>query len=256
MKFLSILLIALCAGQRVLSQPAASSGPFLQRPGRSIVKLNLTSPVLKNYSVQYERVLNKFLSVAIAGRIMPASTLPFRNQIKNRITKEEIRFVDEAIDKIKFTNYAFTPEVRFYLGRKGYGHGFYIAPYYRFAKYKMLRNTIAYDENGTHYAVDLSGAVTAHTGGVLLGAQWHLGRSLGLDLWIAGLNLGSGKGSLSGIADRPLTPDDQAELKDQLKKIDIPYAREAIDVNENGGRMELTGPWAGIRTGLLLTFRF
>lgn len=256
MKFLSMLLIVLCAGRPVLSQTAPSADLFSPKPKRSIVKLNLTSPVLKNYSVQYERVLNKFLSVAIAGRIMPASTLPFRNEIKDRITKEDIRFVDEAIDKMKFANYAFTPELRFYLGHRGYGRGFYIAPYYRFAKYRMLRNMVTYDDNGTHYAVDLSGDVTAHTGGLLLGAQWYLGKSLGLDLWILGPNLGSGRGSMSGISSQPLTQDDQAELRGQLEKIDIPYAKETIYVNENGGRIELTGPWAGIRSGLLLTFRF
>ncbi|SDC85673.1 DUF3575 domain-containing protein [Niabella drilacis] len=254
MKLLTTLLAVFCMCRVVSSQNGSS--PDRAERQRSIIKLNLTAPIVKNYAVQYEQVINKFLSVAVSGRIMPASTLPFKNEIKNRIVKEDIELVDDIVDKTKFSNYALTPELRFYLGRKGYGRGFYIGPYYRFARYKMLKSNLSFDEGDDHYTIDLSGKVTAHTGGLLLGAQWFLGKNLGLDLWIAGPGLGAAKGTMAGVSTPTLTPDNQEELRKQLEKIDIPLTKETIYVDATGARIDLNGPWAGIRTGLLLSFRF
>lgn len=223
---------------------------------KNILKVNLTSPVLKNYSLQYERVLNKRLSVAVSGRLMPASTLPFRNLIKNQLTEVDDENVNRVVDQVQFSNYAITPELRWYVGKKGYGRGFYIAPYYRFASYKVLGNDITVEEDGETYSADVSGNVTAHTGGLLLGAQWLLSKSIGLDLWLLGPSFGRGNGSIVGKSTTPLDADEQAELKSQLEKIDIPYTRETYQVDATGGRIDLTGPWAGIRAGLLLTFSF
>ena len=39
------------------------------KPQKNFFKVNLTALVLKNYSLQYERVLNKTVSVAVAGYI-------------------------------------------------------------------------------------------------------------------------------------------------------------------------------------------
>ncbi|MGJ7030761.1 DUF3575 domain-containing protein [Niabella hirudinis] len=252
MKFFSTLLLVFLY-QLTLSQNLVSADGLQSK--RSIIKLNLISPVLKNYSVQYEQVLTKRLSLALGARIMPASTLPFRQEIRKKIVDEDIDFVNEAIDKLKFSNYAITPELRFYPGRKGYGRGFYLAPYYRFAQYTIKEGRFSFDENGEHYDIDASGKVTAHTGGLLMGAQWQLGKTLGLDFWIAGPGIGGASGDISGKSSPTLSPDDQEELRTQLKKVDIPLTKETIYVDANGGKIGLSGPWAGIRSGLLLTFR-
>lgn len=229
---------------------------------KNLIKVNLTSPILKNYSLQYEHIINKRVSFAISGRIMPAGTLPFKNTVINNVLKdEEITdndLITQVADKVKFSNFAFTPEARFYLGRKGYGHGFYIAPYYRYATYKMHKTNISIEEEGntTTYAIDLSGKIISHTGGFLLGAQWYLGKSLSVDVWVAGPNIGSGKGSITGVANQALNQDEQHELRRHLENIDIPFTKETIYVNANGAKMDLNGPWAGLRTGILLGLRF
>jgi hypothetical protein len=41
-------------------------------------------------------------------------------------------------------NTAITPEVRFYVGKKGHGRGFYLAPFYRNATYKGSGLKFAY----------------------------------------------------------------------------------------------------------------
>lgn len=256
MRLLKLAIVCTCFCQIAVAQNTFNSSDFQYK--KNLIKVNLTSPIIKNYSLQYERVINKYLSVALSGRIMPATTTPFKAAVKRKVLEGEVNneLVNDIIDQMKFSNYAITPEVRFYLGKKGYGRGFYIAPYYRFAEYKLLKNTISFDEDGENYSVDVEGKVRAHTGGLLLGAQWMLGKNIGLDLWLLGPNIGGGKGTATGVSNTPLDADEQADLKRNLEDISTPYTRETVEVNANGGKMEISGPWAGIRAGLLFTFRF
>ncbi|MCH5715867.1 DUF3575 domain-containing protein [Niabella hibiscisoli] len=221
----------------------------------NLVKFNLTAPILKNYALQYERVLNKRISVALSGRIMPASTIPLKRLIRDEVIRDDNELVTDILNQVQFSNFAITPELRIYLGRKGYGQGFYIAPYYRFAKYKMHEATLSYEADQT-YSVRVSGDLTGHTGGLLLGSQWNLGKSLSLDLWIAGPGIGGANGHIIGVANQTLPAEAQDELRTYLQDINVPFATEKVSVNANGARMDLTGSWAGIRTGILLAFRF
>ena len=58
---------------------------------------------------------------------MPTSKVPY---IKNAL--EEV-----IVNDAKLSNYSVTPEIRFYVGKKGYGQGFYIGPYYRYASFEV-----------------------------------------------------------------------------------------------------------------------
>ncbi|MCH5600044.1 DUF3575 domain-containing protein [Niabella ginsengisoli] len=228
------------------------------RPGsKNIVKLNITSPILKNYAVQYERVINKRLSIAVSGRIMPATTIPLKGFIKRQIIQEDNQLVSDIINKVDFSNFAITPEVRFYLSKKGYGEGFYVGPYYRFAKYKMHATTLSYEvEADQSYDLSLSGDLSTNTVGILIGSQWHLSKHFSLDLWIAGPSFGGASGNIIGISNQTLPAEAQDELRTYLDNIDIPFVRESITVNANGGRIDAKGSWAGVRTGILVAFRF
>lgn len=95
---------------------------------KNIFKVNLTALVLNNYMGQYERVLGKRVSVAISYRTMPESSVPFKSFILNQIDDPE-GDAEEILNNLKLSNYAITPEIRFYMGKKGYGRGFYIAPF-------------------------------------------------------------------------------------------------------------------------------
>jgi len=195
------------------------------------------------------------VSLALSGRIMPASSIPMKQLIKEKVLLEDNELVTDILNQVDFSNYAVTPGLRIYLGRKGYGHGFYVAPYYRYAKYKMHPATVTYEADET-YQVRVSGELTAHTGGLLLGSQWHLGKSISLDLWIAGPAIGGGSGSITGVSDQALSGETQDELRAYLEDIDLPFAREKVWVHANGARIDLTGSWAGLRTGILLALRF
>lgn len=222
---------------------------------QNFVKLNVLSLPLKNFHVQYERVLSKRVSVALAGRYMPTSGIPFKSVILDAVGNDD-QDTRDLIDQSQIGNIAITPEVRFYLG-KGYGKGFYIAPYYRYAKFSTNTVTVSFSEpNGPRRSVNLSGELSGHSGGLMFGAQWFLSKAISLDWWIIGAHYGNGKGSFTGIPSPSLTPGEQAEIRQTLEDIDVPLIDKTIAVSANSINVKTDGAFGGLRGGLLLGIRF
>ncbi|MGZ9734931.1 DUF3575 domain-containing protein [Flavobacterium sp. GNP002] len=223
---------------------------------KNIVKTNLTAYIFRNYNLTYERSLTSWLSIAVSYGKIPEGEVP----LLNKFLKEDDS--DYNFNEAKFSNTQITIEPRFYLG-KGYGHGFYLAPYYRQSKVQM--DNVVYtlyiddfDENAVPVA--FSGKMTGNSFGLMLGSQWFLGKKNNwvLDFWIIGGHYGTSEGNFDGISDRVLTQDEQVQLKESLEDIDLSGAKfeTTITTNNRGGKMALTGPWAGLRSGLSFGYRF
>ncbi|OJV19834.1 MAG: hypothetical protein BGO30_00755 [Bacteroidetes bacterium 41-46] len=229
------------------------------KPQMNYVKFNLTSILLKNYSLQYERVLTKRISAAVSFRFMPYTTIPFKTAIMNMADFEDQETID-LFNNAQFGNYAITPEIRFYLGKKGYGRGFYIAPYYRYAAYDTQNLEFNFntgdDQNPQNQKVDLKGSITSHTGGIMFGVQWALGKHISLDWWILGAAYGVSSGVLNGVPTPAIPESDLADVKREIEDMDIPMVKKTATVTSNSVRVDLTGPWAGIRSGIVFGVKF
>lgn len=222
---------------------------------KSIFKVNLTGLTLNNYGFQFEQVLKKRLSVAVAYRTMPLGKIPFKTQIINQST-DPIATRD-ALNALKFGNSATTAEIRIYAGKKGYGRGFYVAPFYRNGKFKGEGISFDYTNSAnTTNTITLSGELKGNTVGLLLGSQWSLGKYICLDWWIIGPHYGTAKGLLSGKSSAPLSQQEQTSLSQELANFDVPFTKESYVVNANGTTIKLDGPWGGLRAGILLGIKF
>ena len=223
-------------------------------PKKNNVKLSLTSLVFKNFQLQYERSLTKRIGVVMGYSFIPKGGLPFQSQIEDLTS-------GDSESKDMFTNAAlgytaFTPEVRFYLG-KGYGKGFYIAPFYRHIKYDISNVNFTYNSDfGAKEDIDMGGKILANTFGVQFGAQFNLGKNLILDWWIVGPHYGTSKGDLVGTTSRLLTPNEQAALQRELDDVELPLSDVKVEVNATGAKINISGPWGGIRSGVSLGYRF
>ena len=227
-----------------------------QKPGFNFIKLNFLGIVLKNYQIQFERVLSRKISVAVAYRTMPSTTLPFKNQIL-KATGTVDPDTKETIEKLRISNFAITPEIRFYLSKKGYGQGLYIAPFYRYAGFTTNNMVFTFvNSSNTKNTIDLSGKLTSNTGGILLGLQKFIGKYICIDTWLLGPHYGSGKGNFSGVSSMPLSQFEQDNLKQQLENIDIPLTNKTVSVSANGASVKLDGPWGGVRVGVSIGVRF
>ncbi|MFM1795215.1 MAG: hypothetical protein RL642_1600 [Bacteroidota bacterium] len=163
MKSLKLFIVVLIATtQSALAQEIKVDS--IQKMDKNLVKINLIGFSING---QYERILSKRFSIALSYKFLPYSKLIFRSAIP--VSDQQAR---ESLDELKLSNAALTPEVRFYVGKKGYGRGFYLAPFYRNAKFSGKGLGIDFTlDNGQNATFNMQGSIKSSTFGLLLGAQ-------------------------------------------------------------------------------------
>lgn len=226
----------------------------------NIIKMNASALIVKNFSFQYERILTKRIGVAMGLRLMPKSGLPFRNTIEKIVEEDNADNSSEISRFLKETRmggFAITPEFRYYLG-KGYGQGFYIAPFLRYERFNI--SSVYPYENKDKITTDIN--FTGHYKtvgiGVLLGSQFRLSNRLTLDWWILGPYYTAPRINLEGVGYN-LSAEDQKELKNELEDTKIEIGSFKINASVDGNRAEVNtkGSLAAIRGfGLCLGVRF
>jgi len=213
------------------------------------LKINLLGISFKSISFEYERQISRKTTVSFGFRGMPKSSLPFKNSFNNFISDTSTA---NQLDNFKTGNVALIPSIRFYVGRRGAFHGFYIAPFLEYAHYTADLLYKYYD--GDYKTIPLSGSMNTFTGGFMLGAQWNLSGSIGIDWWILGPHYGISKGSISGK--KSLSSSEQDALKFELDNLDIPLTKTTNNVDASGATVDFSGPWSGIRSGLCIGIKF
>jgi hypothetical protein len=236
---------------------------YMKNPNN--IKINLFSLALNNISLQYERNINKPFSFALGFRFMPGGALPFKKTAISLYDPTVDSTAIKNIESLRLNQFAITPELRWYVGKKGYGQGFYFAPFFRYTRFSSSEIGFDYvSEELTNEQVLLKGSLTTQTLGLMLGAQWDLGSNLSLDWWIIGPQIGSATGVFEGRTTRPLSQLDQADVLQNLQTAFGDFSSSngmfsvsnTINVNSQGATVTLKGPWSGIRAGLCLGFRF
>lgn len=216
----------------------------------NMVKLNATALALGNIQLGYERVITKRLSIAVNTGILAKGNIPYASSFN----------LDEDLRNLTIQGNTFTLEPRFYVGKKGYGKGFYVTPYYRYSQYKV--DNFKYDMElypMQKEPIHITGKVRGHSGGLMIGSQWFLGKkkNIVLDAWFIGAHYGVSKGELNGRTERKLNVIEQQEAKKELDNfVDIPLIKYNSNVSENGANIKIDGPWAGIRGGLSIGYKF
>ena len=206
---------------------------------KNVVKINLPALAFNNFSLQYERAVGKKTSVAVNIHTIPFGKLPFQSTFKNITNNSDVKY-----DQFKLGSFGVVPELRFYVGKKGALHGFYIGPFFSYNNYKM-NLPISYNTNKTGIFV---GKLSTVSGGLQLGSQFSLGKNVVLDWWIFGPNYGSATGTLTFTG--TLSQPEQDEIKSDLKKLqdDVPFNTiKSYTVSSTGASVIAKGPWGGLR---------
>jgi len=251
--FMALLMLCFFCSIGVSSAQSSGSEDPEQK---NLVKWNAGALLLNNFSFQYERAITRKISVAMGLRFAPKSGFAADSKLKDLIDNDETW---ENIKDFKTGNIAFTPEVRFYMGKGGF-QGFYFAPFLRYARYSAeIPYQFDVDDNSEqgYYTetIPLDGNVATLTGGLLLGAQWTIGKRFALDWWILGPNYGTSSGNIKGT--QSLNAEEQEALRNTLQDLeDLPVVKTKSTVDATGAKVDFNGPWAGLRAGLSIGFRF
>ena len=236
MKYLIVLLSGILSCMVVLAQETDSVSMTAIK--KNVIKVNLGSLAVKNIALQYERAIGKKTSIALGVRFQPYGTIPFKSKIEDAVNDSDIN-----VGSIKVGNFALTPEFRYYLGKAAL-KGFYIAPYARYANYKM-QTPVSYTSGTSTKTALFTGNISSISGGLLMGSQFKIGKYVVLDWWILGGHFGSSNGTLDFAAS--LTTTEQDDLKASLADIDIPLFKIEYNIHANGGTITSKGAWAGFR---------
>lgn len=230
----------------VLSLPAFSQ----TEEGKNMGKINLSALALKGLNIQYERQIGPRVTVAIGYSAIPNATLPFKGYLNKQINNPGVN-----INDFRLGTSIITPEIRYYYGKEGAFHGFYIAPYARFAGYNISGPVTYTTSTKVNRTAVFDGKINLFSAGMMLGSNFHLTKKLYLDWWIAGGSYGTAKGNVH--ATTSLNLDEQAGLKQQLEKVRVPFTTLESEVNSNGATVTSVGNMIGVRGfGINLGFRF
>lgn len=219
---------------------------------RNLVKMNLTGVIFRNFQFAYERTISKRFGLQVSYGFIPSGQVP--------LVDEYIK--DDDISNIKMSASNFTLEPRIYLGR-GYGHGFYLAPYYGYSHFNI--DNISYNyrsedpaTSGERIPIAFTGKTNSNSVGLMIGAQWLLGRKDNwvLDVWFIGGHYGGATGTITGKSGRPLTAYEQNQLKEDIQDLDISLFDYTVTTNASGATIDLDSKWLGVRSGLSFGYRF
>lgn len=224
--------------------------------GKNIIKANLSSVVLNNYHITYERSINHFMSLSASYRTMPKGSLPLKSLAKKFIDNPNINF-----DALQIGNTAITFESRFYLGLAKMS-GFYLAPYARFANFDLnVPVSFSYIDPISNTTIpkteNMNGTIRSKSFGAYFGLQKQLLTKLVLDVWVIGGHYGNSNGLLEFKPTTALPSQAYTALSNAVNETNAnPFTIKSKAVS-GGVEADMSGPWAGIRgLGISLGLRF
>ncbi|MCC9166927.1 DUF3575 domain-containing protein [Pontibacter harenae] len=215
------------------------------------VKINLSSLALNNYSLSYERSLTRKISFVAGYRFMPeksANDLWLTQQVTKRFL-EDVDDLSEDLENVELSNNAVTGELRFYTGSKPGARGFYLSLYGRYTNMKGTY-TFDHDTETETYTIPLQADLKGIGGGLMLGSQWLIAKTITLDWYLIGAHYGKLKGDLNAVTDlSTMSADEKADLEQKIETAIVVGDKQYIEatVTDRGVNGKSDSPFIGIR---------
>ncbi len=225
---------------------------------KNVVKVNIPSLLLSSYSFQVERVVKPKLSLAMGVSYRPEAGLPFTDFVLDNLVEEGDREVRQILEESRFSFKAFTPELRFYPGRRGAPYGLYLAPFIRYAEWDAQTAFDFEPDDGDPVNLRVTGEMSYFAGGVMLGIH-RVYKRLTFDWWLLGPFFGSVDGVFTAVSSHgmDISEADRRELESRINDIDFNILDVEARVGENNVDILLGGNMVGIRAaGFTIGFRF
>jgi hypothetical protein len=225
---------------------------------KNIVKVNLSSLVLENHSLSYERSLTRKVTFVAGYRYMPETTVASVFLVEKATDQYPNKYevIIDELDAATVANNTFTGEVRLYTGEHPGARGFYLSLY---GRYMHLRGAYPYDYNihGNTYHLPFEGKLKGLGGGLMAGSQWLIANRVTFDWYILGGHFGKSKADMLAMADlSTMTPGEKETLKEEVAYVKDEFIERAgigatadaeLTVTDRGVSMKGDAPFAGVR---------
>ncbi|MFN5429582.1 MAG: DUF3575 domain-containing protein [Cyclobacteriaceae bacterium] len=132
----------------IVALSMVASAGYAQK--ENVVKINILSPIVKTFNVQYERKVNATSSFQLG-----------------------FFYTGYSVSETSFSGIGITPEYRFYLSDSEAPQGVYIAPFLRYQNFSLTESI----SNG-------KATLSNFGAGVILGKQWLFKEKIVLDIFI------------------------------------------------------------------------
>lgn len=227
---------------------------------RNFLKVNLPSFILSTYSIQYEFFPTDWMSLGLSFKFTPERGMVSKEKVIEIV--EDTNNMDNIsspagrfLDQLRFRGSTLTPEIRFYLG-KGLGKGFYLGPMLRFDHYKFTSEYLFQPEDQI-YNLDFDGKLKSFGYGLIMGAQYPIGKSFTIDFFIGPYLSNIKIDTDSTYGGRELTDEELEILREELIEIQLPNGETDITLNNSSANVKMTSnTFPNLRAGLAFGFRF
>jgi uncharacterized protein DUF3575 len=264
-----LFIVNCCIGQDLTDSTSAADN-FSSAKKRSLhqhdsisvkhngIKINVYSLFINNYSVSFERLIGRKISVQLGYRYQPYNYL-MENPFGRFLTKKGAP-IDYAYYNFKTSNNTFTLDFKFYTGKKPGMQGLWFGAFGRYAMFDADNTDFNYiTESDVEYKVPLVSNFHAWGGGIIAGRQWIIKKLITVE-YTLGFQLCEFGGSVISHKDLSgLTAQQKGEVKADISDLffinDKSYISNLI-VDDKGVNGQITGPFLGIRSALTVGIIF
>lgn len=223
----------------------------------TVVKVNLSGAVFKNYQVQYERILTPRSTITVTAGASIDAPLPFKQALMDQYGENDDAV--RAINRTLFNKYTGTLEYRFYFSGQA-PRGWYIAPFVRYINMDISQDYTYTPSDGLLHHAHMNAKFNAFGAGILLGHQWLIGNRVTLDLWLLGPFYGTNV-TADFVGEDPLwknlKPADITKLHSDIENTTLPGYTTTATIAVPLIEAKLVGPYYGVRAfGVGLGYRF
>ncbi len=222
---------------------------------KTMIKTSLTGISAKSYTFELERTLTRKISVGASYRTMPTRLISFADQIikYGDITDADIK---NALSNMQMGSTALNVEARLYLGKKGYGKGFYLGAYFRNTKFNVDALPITVTDGISTRSIKTNGDMKISGGGLLIGTQFFIAKRICIDLQLIGIGAANSTLNLDATPTPALTATEQTDIRNSLNSLTIPGVNLATLVTANSVKATGSGTMPWVRSSFTVGLRF
>jgi hypothetical protein len=212
---------------------------------KNVIKWHPLSLYSGSVGIGYERAINERNSFDVTVRI------PFEQNLNASFTEFIYPSDEYSVSNSTTSTLGLRLAYRHYTGQQVAPKGFYLEPYVSYQKIKP-----GIEGNSGTKTGKLSGSFTSTSGGLQLGYQFLIKKTVTIDLYFLGLGAGVTKAELTGTTTGDISEYKQ-DIEDAIKDLPVIGDKTTVNVENNAVKVKVDNIITpSFRAGISVGFAF